>query len=373
MAKKSKLLAALDEEKCVTYHLEKQKKLRTQAAKRKRSRKPGDLSAEEPKINGTEPLTKAALQSKQGEDLEWESAGVQQDAGSETSSANGLAQVGDSWDNGVGAEIPLSDIEILSDEEKGDIIPHQRLTINNTAALTKACNSIALPLLNLPFSEHQSIVSVSPRSIPDVDDDLNRELVFHQQCLAAVKEAKDLLKKEGVPFSRPTDYFAEMIKSDEHMGKIKHKMTEEAANKKAAAEARKLRDLRKFGKQVQVAKLQERDKAKRETLDKINILKRKRKNTDVAGAEETDIFEVALDDASKADRAPRRIRPSEGGRGPSKRQKRDSKFGFGGKKRFAKSGDAVSTSDISAFSTQKMKGQKKGSQRLGKSRRAKKL
>jgi len=89
-----------------------------------------------------------------------------------------------------------------------------------------------------------------------------------------VKEARSRLKKEGVPFSRPTDYFAEMVKSDEHMGTIKRKMTDEAANKKAAAEARKQRDLKKFGKQVQVAKLQERDKAKRETLDKINILKR---------------------------------------------------------------------------------------------------
>ena len=77
-----------------------------------------------------------------------------------------------------------------------------------------------------------------------------------------------------MPFTRPNDYFAEMVKSDEHMGKIKAKMTEEAANKKAAAEARKQRDLKKFGKQVQVAKLQERDKAKRETLEKIKVLKR---------------------------------------------------------------------------------------------------
>ena len=58
------------------------------------------------------------------------------------------------------------------------------------------------------------------------------------------------------------------------MGKIKAKMTDDAANKKAAADARKQRDLKKFGKQVQVAKLQERDKAKRDTLDKINLLKR---------------------------------------------------------------------------------------------------
>ncbi len=77
-----------------------------------------------------------------------------------------------------------------------------------------------------------------------------------------------------MPFSRPNDYFAEMVKSDEHMGKVKQKITEEATNKKAATEARKQRDLKKFGKQVQIAKLQERDKAKRETLGKIDLLKR---------------------------------------------------------------------------------------------------
>ena len=138
----------------------------------------------------------------------------------------------------------------------------------------KAQKSIALPISKLPFSEHQTVTSATQTSIPDVNDDLGRELGFYKQCLDAATEARTLLKREGVPFSRPTDYFAEMVKSDEHMGKIKQKMTDEAANKKAAAEARKQRDLKKFGKQVQVAKLQERDKSKRETLDKINILKR---------------------------------------------------------------------------------------------------
>ena len=85
------------------------------------------------------------------------------------------------------------------------------------------------------------------------------------------------------------------------------------------------------------------------------------------------MFDVALEDASKDDRrVSRRTRTAEGGRGSSKRQKKDAKYGFGGKKRFAKSGDAVSTSDLRAFSAKKMKGRKAGSQqRLGKSRRAK--
>ena len=83
-----------------------------------------------------------------------------------------------------------------------------------------------------------------------------------------------MLQANRTPMSRPADYFAEMVKSDEHMGKIKKKLVDEAAGKKAAADARRQRDLRKFGKQVQVAKLQERDKAKKETMEKITMLKR---------------------------------------------------------------------------------------------------
>jgi rRNA-processing protein EBP2 len=180
-----------------------------------------------------------------------------------------------------GEDIPLSDIESLASDERGDVIPHQRLTINNKAALKKAYDRIALPISKLPFSAHQSIASQTntANSIPDVDDDLNRELAFYAQSLAAVKQARTLLTKEGFPFSRPNDYFAEMVKSDEHMGRVKDKLRDEAANKKAAAEARRQRDLKKFGKQVQVAKMQERAKEKREALDRINVLKRSKFRT----------------------------------------------------------------------------------------------
>lgn len=162
----------------------------------------------------------------------------------------------------------------MPDHENVDVVPYQHLTINNAAALLQAQRLIARATPALPFSEHQTIYSTKQILIPDINDDLNRELAFYKQSLGAAKEAQTLLKIEGMPFSRPMDYFAEMVKSDEHMGKIKQKMTDEAAGKKASAEARKQRDLRKFGKQVQIAKLQERDKAKKETLNKINILKR---------------------------------------------------------------------------------------------------
>lgn len=95
-----------------------------------------------------------------------------------------------------------------------------------------------------------------------------------------------------------------------------------------------------------------------------------RKNTDTGAANEEDLFDVALDDAAKEDRTSRggRDGPSRGGP-RNKKQKKDEKFGYGGKKRFSKSTDAASTADMRGFSAKKMKGNKP--QRLGKSRRNK--
>ncbi|KAF2746008.1 Ebp2-domain-containing protein [Sporormia fimetaria CBS 119925] len=260
-------------------------------------------------------------------------------------------------------DIPLSDIESLASEDREDVIPFQRLTINNTTALTAALNRISLPYSKLTFSEYQTITSDEPVEIEDVEDDLNRELAFYKQSLSAVKDARAKLTAEGVPFSRPVDYFAEMVKSDEHMGKIKQKLVDEAAGKKAAAEARKQRDLKKFGKQVQVAKLQERAKEKRETLEKINTLKRKRQGAEVTNTQEDDLFDVELDKATTA--------PSNDRQKPNhKRAKKDHKYGFGGKKRHAKSNDAFSTSDTRGPGKPKGKGGA-AKQRPGKSRRTK--
>ncbi|KAG6040968.1 hypothetical protein E4U41_006446 [Claviceps citrina] len=274
-------------------------------------------------------------------------------------------------------DIPISDLEDLDDEDKEDLIPHTRLTINNTSAIQAALDRISIPAdQRATFASHQSITSSvkTAESIPDVSDDLQRELAFYSQCLEAAKTGRAKLLAEGVPFSRPKDYFAEMVKEDAHMEKVKAKLVEEASAKKAAAEARKLRDLKKFGKQVQVAKLQERQKEKRETLEKIKNLKRKRQESggDMT-TKEADIFDVSVD-KELAKHSQRSGPPGRGGGPPSggpgaKRQKKNEKYGFGGKKRHAKSGDAISSGDLSGFNTKKMKAGAKTKSRPGKNRR----
>ncbi|KJZ75515.1 hypothetical protein HIM_04978 [Hirsutella minnesotensis 3608] len=258
-------------------------------------------------------------------------------------------------------DIPVSDLDELEDEDKEDLIPHTRLTINNTTALKAAFDRISIPTdKSTPFVTHQSIVASAniAESIPDVSDDLQRELAFYSQCLEAARLGRSKLLAEGVPFSRPKDYFAEMVKEDAHMEKVKAKLVEEASAKKAAAEARKLRDLKKFGKQVQVAKLQERQKAKRETLDKIKTLKRKRQESGAdVGTKEAEMFDVGVDhEIAKHSQRSGKGAPAGGSHAPnSKRVKKNEKYGFGGKKRHAKSGDAISSGDLSGFNAKQMK------------------
>ncbi|PHH84759.1 hypothetical protein CDD83_1435 [Cordyceps sp. RAO-2017] len=258
-------------------------------------------------------------------------------------------------------EIPISDIEELDEEDKEDLITHNRLTINNTAALLAAFDRISIPTDDsVPFAFHQSVVASvdTADSVPDVSDDLQRELALYSQCLDATNCGRAKLLAEGVPFSRPKDYFAEMVKQDAHMHKVKAKLVEEASAKKAAAEARKLRDLKKFGKQVQVAKLQERQRAKRETLDKIKTLKRKRQESGAdLGTNEADMFDVGVDSemAKHTERAGKMIQASGARMANAKRQKKNDRYGFGGKKRHHKSGDAISSGDLSEFHPRRMK------------------
>jgi len=74
-------------------------------------------------------------------------------------------------------------------------------------------------------------------------------------------------------------------------------------------------------------------------------------------ANEDDPFDIAIEKATTDDRKRQKRDGSSGGRGGGnvKREKKDAKFGFGGKKRFSKSGDAESSGDLSRFSAKAMK------------------
>ncbi|KAI9486099.1 MAG: eukaryotic rRNA processing protein EBP2-domain-containing protein, partial [Benjaminiella poitrasii] len=159
------------------------------------------------------------------------------------------------------------------DQDESESRP-TRAKINDEAAMIRITEEFKLK--NLPWIETMTITSTEPVTVEDPENDMQRELAFYQQALEAAKLGRDLVKKADMPFSRPDDYFAEMLKSDEHMAKVRQKLLDETAAVKASEDAKRQRQLKKFGKKVQVEKQLERQKQKAEMLDKINLLKRKR-------------------------------------------------------------------------------------------------
>lgn len=90
--------------------------------------------------------------------------------------------------------------------------------------------------------------SVSP------DDDLNRELAFYKATIEGVTKGRSILEEMKIPYLRPKDYFAEMVKTDIHMDHIKQALEFEQ-HKMDVVEQRKIDQMqRKFAKKARQTK-----------------------------------------------------------------------------------------------------------------------
>ncbi|GAA5899954.1 EBP2 family rRNA-processing protein [Sporobolomyces salmoneus] len=217
------------------------------------------------------------------------------------------------------------------EEADTDVVPVEKNTTNDKVALERVLASIQV---KTNFFDTLTLVNPVPLHVPDASNDLERELEFYKQSLWAATHAESLFTKASLPFHRPSDYFAEMVKTDDHMSKIRQSLLDEQAGMKASEEARKLRELKKFGKKVQVEKIREREKEKKAVGERLESLKKKRKNGDAFTS--TEDFDVALEDAlatsssaNKKQKMNESERPGRGRKGLT-RKGRDSKFGFGG-------------------------------------------
>ena len=96
----------------------------------------------------------------------------------------------------------------------------------------------------------------------------------YKQALHGAQTARSLAQKHNFPFTRPADYFAEMVKSDAHMQRIRSRLLDEQAGIQKSEEARRQREGKKFGKQVQVERTKERVAARKEMEERVKGLKR---------------------------------------------------------------------------------------------------
>jgi rRNA-processing protein EBP2 len=184
----------------------------------------------------------------------------------------------------------------------------------------------------------------------------------YKQALHGAQQARALTSKHKFPFTRPADYFAEMVKSDSHMERIRHRLLNESAEIKRSEDKRKERQNKKYGKQIQLEKQKERERAKKDMGERIKGLKRSElwfrlsrarsyRNLERKGALDNaqadgEDFDVAIEDAI-SDRPSKRAKGSgDSDRPKVSRKARDSKFGFGGAGRRSKQNTKSSTDDF---------------------------
>ena len=96
----------------------------------------------------------------------------------------------------------------------------------------------------------------------------------YKQALHSAEMARDLASKNSLPFTRPSDYFAEMVKSDAHMERIRQRLLDKKAELKRSEQRKKEREGKKYGKQIQIEKQKEREKSKKEVEERLKALKR---------------------------------------------------------------------------------------------------
>ena len=71
------------------------------------------------------------------------------------------------------------------------------------------------------------IANDKPLVVPEaltVHDDIKREIAFYNMTRENVMKGMQILVQAKIPISRPDDFFAEMLKSDEHMAKVKSRL-----------------------------------------------------------------------------------------------------------------------------------------------------
>ena len=78
----------------------------------------------------------------------------------------------------------------------------------------------------------------------------------------------------NIETKRPEDYFAQMAKADEHMNKIRTKLLSKEQGQERAEKMSKLRELKKYGKKVQVEVQQKRLKEKKDMMDEMKKIRK---------------------------------------------------------------------------------------------------
>lgn len=264
-------------------------------------------------------------------------------------------------DSDMGDDMSDSELEQESEEE-GDVelTEPSKNAIYNKDGLLDKLGDMSWPE-NAKWVDKLT-VDIEQEQPVDVNDDLTRELAFYTQALNGTRMAFEKLQSMGLPFLRPEDYYAEMVKSDSHMEKVKSRLLVEKKNMEEADERRKAREAKKLSKEIQNQKLKERAKQKKESIESVKKWRKQRQQSGFAGGDKGSELDSAFEDGkpfekssnkrpgvAPGDRTGGKAKYAGKGKKPKKREIKDTKFGYGGRKGSKKQNVAETTNDLRGF------------------------
>lgn len=261
-------------------------------------------------------------------------------------------------------EVSESESESDSDEE-GDVklLEPSKKAIYNTEGLEEKLQDISWPE-NVGWI-HRLSIDINQEQEVDVNDDLKREAAFYTQALEGTREAFEKLQSMGLPFLRPPDYYAEMVKTDSHMEKVKRRLLSEKKEIEEAEERKKAREAKKLAKEIQAQKTKERAKQKKEEIESVKKWRKQRQQSGFSGDVNDGDLDLAFQEGKSFERSNKKrpgVAPGDRSGGKARqfsgkgnegkkgsRDFKDSKFGHGGRKGMKKQNTAETTDDVRGF------------------------
>jgi len=187
--------------------------------------------------------------------------------------------------------------------------------------------------------ERLVLVTPKPVVVPNVNDDLGRESAIYKATLECVVRGIEKVKGLDRLQMRPSDFYADMVKSDRHMKRVKARVLSEKKAISIVEQRRHNRGgkSRKYGdKAMRAMQIEIERKRVADAKENIQALKDWRKSSTKT---ESSLLK-ALKGKPKAKKR----------RGPNiRRLRKDARFGKGGLKRFLKMNTAESFNDPKGF------------------------
>jgi rRNA-processing protein EBP2 len=206
----------------------------------------------------------------------------------------------------------------------------------------------------------------------DIHDDLKRELAFYNMALDAANDAHRMCKQASIPFTRPEDFFAEMVKTDgktnvlhctwllimfvprvlliffllDHMAKVKDRLIFETRKMDAVAQRKSNKEQKLRGKEKQANKIAEKARRKKDHFKAVDDWAKSAEQNRGPATREDDGANLSKMNAKRG----WTDRDGNLQDGPNKkRMAADKKFGYGGKTGRFKQNDKKSLSDMSSY------------------------